>query len=149
MKFGQSTHLRLILKAGFSYFAIVFAAGFGLGIGRVLWAVPRFGPRTAELMEMPLMLVAIVLAAFWVCRRFAVPPRIWPRLGTGLVALGLSLLAEVSVVLQLRGLSVAEYWASRDPVSGTVYIAMLGVFAAMPWLITSSRSELNSESNSP
>lgn len=35
----------------------------------------------------------------------------------------------------LRGLSVKEYLATRDPVSGTVYYVMLGVFAIMPLLV--------------
>jgi hypothetical protein len=118
------------------YFGIVFTVGFILGPIRILWAVPRFGARVAELMEMPLMLVAIALAALWVVRRLSVPPGLWPRLGMGSVALGLLLLAEFGAVLQLRGLSIAEYLANRDPVSGTVYGLMLGLFAVMPWLIS-------------
>jgi len=51
------------LRAGVLYFAVVFGAGFILGPIRLLWAVPRFGPRIAELMEMPIMLVVIVVAA--------------------------------------------------------------------------------------
>lgn len=43
-----------ILKAGALYFALAFGAGFVLGTIRVLWAVPRFGERTAELMETPI-----------------------------------------------------------------------------------------------
>ncbi|MGB3496484.1 MAG: hypothetical protein WBA57_27400 [Elainellaceae cyanobacterium] len=125
----------LILKAGLLYFAAVFAVGFGLGIVRVLWAVPQFGTRMAELIEMPFMLVATILSALWVVRRLAVPPGAWTRLCMGFVALGCLLLAELSVVLQLRGLSIAEYLSDRDPISGSVYLLMLGVFAVMPWLI--------------
>ena len=128
--------LGLTLQAGLLYFAAVFAVGFVLGTVRVLWAVPRFGPRGAELMEMPLMLVATILAAMWVVRWLAVPPGGWTRLGLGLVALGCLLLTEFTVVLQLQGLSIAEYVANRDPVSGIVYILMLALFALMPWLLT-------------
>ncbi len=46
-----------IFKAGVLYFTIVF--DFVLGPIRVLWLVPRFGTRMAELMEMPIMLVVI------------------------------------------------------------------------------------------
>jgi hypothetical protein len=35
----------------------------------------------------------------------------------------------------LRGLSIREYVAGLDPVSGTVYFAMLGAFAVMPLLV--------------
>lgn len=34
----------------------------------------------------------------------------------------------------LAGREFAEYIGSRDPVSGSVYVGMLLVFAAMPWL---------------
>jgi hypothetical protein len=51
-----------ILKAGTLYFALVFGAGFVLGPIRILWAVPRFGTRMAELVETPLMLVVTILA---------------------------------------------------------------------------------------
>jgi len=57
------------------------------------------------------------------------------RLGMGFVALGLMLVAEFGFVLWLRGLSIREYLASRDPVSQTVYYLMLGMFAIMPFLI--------------
>lgn len=121
-----------ILKIGALYFSVVFGAGFALGPIRVLWAVPRFGERTAELMEAPIMLVVIVVAARWICRRFTVPLTPSGRLGAGLAALGLLLVAEFAVVLWLRGLTIHEYFASRDPVAGMVYILMLAIFALMP-----------------
>lgn len=124
-----------IVKAGVLYFAIVFGAGFVLGPIRLLWAVPRFGTRMAELMEAPVMLVVTIIAARWIVRRLALPPAPSSRLGMGCIALGLMLVAEFTLVLWLRGLSISEYLASRDPVPGTVYYAMLGVFAIMPLLM--------------
>lgn len=124
-----------VLKAGALYFALVFGAGFALGPVRILWIEPRFGARTAELMEAPVMLAVIVFAARFVVRRLAVPSNTYSRLGMGFAALGLMVAAEFTLVLRLRGLSISEYLASRDPVSGTVYYAMLGVFALMPLLV--------------
>ena len=106
-----------------------------LGPIRILWVVPRFGTRMAELMETPIMFVVILVAAGWIVRRLAVPSTLSSRLGMGCVALGLILVAEFTLVLWLRGLSISEYLASRDPVSGTVYYVMLGVFAVMPLLV--------------
>lgn len=123
-----------ILKAGILYSALVFGAGFVLGPTRILWLVLRFGIRLAELMETPIMLVGVIFAARWVVRRFTLPPT-FSRLSVGLIALGLLLIAEFTLVLQLRGLTIAEYLTSRDPVSGTVYYAMLGVFTVMPLLV--------------
>jgi hypothetical protein len=125
-----------ILKAGVLYFALVFGAGFVLGPIRILWAVPRFGTRVAELMEAPIMFVVTILAARWVVRRLTVPPKASSRFGMGCVGLGLMLVAEFTLVLWLRGLSISEYLASRDPVSGTVYYVMLGVFCIMPLLVS-------------
>jgi hypothetical protein len=124
-----------ILKAGALYFALVFGAGFVLGTIRILWLVPNVGTRTAELIETPIMLVVTILAARWIARRLAVPPTPATRLGVGLVGLGLLLVAEFALVLWLRGLTIDQYFASRDPVAGMVYIVMLGVFAIMPLLV--------------
>ena len=62
-------------------------------------------------------------------------PALSGRLGTGCIALSLLLVAEFTLVLRLRGLSISQYLASRDPVSGTVYYLMLGVFAIVPLLV--------------
>ena len=124
-----------ILKAGVLYFGLVFGVGFVLGTIRTLWVVLRVGTRMAELMETPFMLVVTILAARWTVLRFAVPSTPPARFGMGFVALGLLLLAEFGLVLWFRGLSIRDYLATRDPVSGTVYYVMLGVFAIMPLLV--------------
>ena len=123
------------LKGGVLYFAIVFGTGFLLGPIRILWVVPRVGARTAELLEAPIMLVISIAAARWIVRRLAVPRGLSSRLAMGLTALAFMLVAEFSLVLRLRGLSIREYMATRDPVSGTVYYLTLAVFAILPALI--------------
>ena len=124
-----------ILKAGVLYFALVFGAGFVLGTVRTLWVVPRVGTREAELMETPVMLAVTIVAAWWIVFRFAVPSVPSARLGMGFVALVLMLVAEFGFVLWIRGLSIREYFAKRDPVSEAVYYVMLAVFAVMPLLV--------------
>ena len=124
-----------ILKAGLLYFVFVFGAGFVLGTIRTIWIVPRFGARTAELMETPIMFVITVLAARWVVRHLLLPFTLATRLGVGSVALAFLLAVEFTVVLWLRGLTIGEYIQQRDPVAGIVYILMLGVFAVMPALV--------------
>jgi hypothetical protein len=124
-----------ILKAGAFYYALVFGTGFVLGTFRVLWIVQRLGTRMAELTETPIMLLVSIVAARWVVKRLAVPSTRFARLGMGCVALGLLLISEFILVLWLRGMSIGEYLANRDPVSGTVYYAVLGLFAIMPLLV--------------
>ena len=126
------------MNRGFVYLILVFGVGFILGIIRVLWVAPRLGERTAELLEMPLMLATIYLAASFTTRRFKASRRV-EYLHSGLVALVLLLLVEFSVVLGLQGLSIREYLADRDPVAGGVYVIMLIVFAMMPWLLNLSK----------
>lgn len=122
-----------ILKAGAVYFALVFGAGFILGPIRILLIVPRVGERVAELIEAPLMLIIVIIAARWVVHSFRVP--LSDRLAIGLLALTLGLLFEFTLVLKLRGLTLTEYFRTRDPVSGTVYYLTLGLFAVMPLLV--------------
>jgi hypothetical protein len=124
-----------ILKTGVIYFILVFGAGFILGPIRLLLVVPHFGTRMAELIEMPIMIAVIIAAARWIVRRFSLPPTPGSRLGMGFIALSLLLVAEFSLVLWLRGLSISEYLATRDPVSGTVYYMSLAVFAIMPHIV--------------
>lgn len=54
---------------------------------------------------------------------------------TGCIALLLMLAAEFGLVLPIRGISVRQYLATRDRVSGTAYYVMLIVFAVMPLLV--------------
>lgn len=124
-----------IFKAGAAYFALVFGAGFVLGAIRVPFLVPRVGERIAELIETPFMLVVVVLAARLIARRFALPVHASIRLGVGAVALALLIVAEFVLIMSIRAESVGEYIASRDPVSGTVFLLMLALFALMPLLL--------------
>lgn len=128
------------IKAGITYFALVFGAGFVLGMIRVPFLVPRLGERVAELVEMPFMLVAILLAARFIIRRFSLPANVLARLGAGFVALGLLVAAEVLLAVALQDRTLGEYVASRDPVSGSVYLAMLALFAVMPLVLARATS---------
>ena len=121
------------LLAGVAYFALAFGAGFCLAFIRIPFLEPRLGARWAELVEMPVMLAVIVWASRGMVRRFAVPPAAVPRLAMGLIALACMLAAEFGLVLALRGMTIAQYFATRDPVSGTVYYLMLLVFALLPY----------------
>lgn len=125
-------------KLAAAYFVLVFGAGFALGIVRVSWLVARWGERAAELAEMPLMFVVIVLAARWVARRGALQTAA-AALGVGFAAVGLLLLAEAVLVVALQARSLADYVAGRDPVAGGAYLALLLLMALLPWLLARRR----------
>ena len=126
-------------QAGFVYFALVFGVGFALGSIRVPILVPRIGVRYAELLEMPFMFFAVLLSARYIVGRYRLPPVLSVRLSVGFIALALLLTAELLLNMLVLRQSLAEYVASRDPVSGTFYLVMLGLFAVMPWLVRGSQ----------
>lgn len=120
------------LKAAALYFAVVFAAGFVFGSIRVPFLVPRLGVRVAELSEAPLMLAVILFASRRVVRRFVLTPQ--EALKVGLLAFVLLLALELLLAHVMSRLTIREYISSRDPISGAVYVALLLIFAASPWL---------------
>ena len=123
---------RILVRAAGLYFLLVFGAGVILGSVRVPFLVPRIGERLAELAEMPVMFVVIYFAARYVSRRFLLPEQLPVRLKVGILALLMAVCAELLFAAVLAGRSVGAYIASRDPVSGSVYLTMLILFAAMP-----------------
>lgn len=123
------------LIASVVYFALTFGAGFCLAFIRIPFLEPRLGPRWAELVELPAMIVVIVFACRWTLRRLAVPPNAGARLVMGSAALALMLTAEFRLVLSLRGMTIEQYFATRDPVSGAAYYLSLLFLAALPLLV--------------
>jgi hypothetical protein len=117
----------------FVYFLLVFSAGFALAFIRIPFLIPAFGVRAAELLEAPVMIAVIV----WASRRLA---RCNPTLGrprrlaAGFIALALLVMAELAVAYFLGARSPGQYIASRDPVSGGVYLASLLFFTVAPAL---------------
>jgi len=130
-----SSNTTQVIKAGFAYFALVFGSGVVLGSIRVPFLVPRLGERIAELIEMPFTFVVILLSARYIARHFALLATTSVRLTVGLLALGLALAAEMLLAVAIQKQSLGEYIASRDPVSGTVFLLMLVLFALMPLII--------------
>jgi len=131
---GISEQGRRTLKTASIYFALVFGAGFLLGIIRIAWIVPEIGTRWGELLEMPIMLVVILLSARRVSRHVGAPTH---ALFVGLLSLAFLVIAEFSFAFLLRHLTPPDYIASRDPVAGTVYVVLLVVLAVMPALLAS------------
>lgn len=127
--------LAQVSRAAATYFGLVFGAGFIFGLIRVPFLLPRLGVRYSELLEMPLMLVAIIWSARFVVRRFALRPAPGVRLSVGCLALAVLILAELAVAYCFQGQTPGDNIASRDAVSGIAYLAMLGLFALMPLFV--------------
>ncbi len=123
-----------IILAGLVYFAFVLGTGFVLGMFRVPILVPRIGERWAELAEMPIMAGVIFFAAGYILRRFPEVRHRGRSLMVGFLAFTLSVCAELGLAVILQSQTLGEFVASRDKVSGSVYLIMLVVFALMPRL---------------
>ncbi|MGG6270519.1 hypothetical protein ACQ4M3_37870 [Leptolyngbya sp. AN03gr2] len=125
--------LRIFRLSGL-YFTIVFGAGFILGPIRVLMLEPRLGTRIAELPEMPVMLLVILVAAGWISQRFTQDLSASERFSIGALAVIGVLIADTSVGVFLRGMTVAEVFLRRDAVSSIAYYGLLALCAILPWL---------------
>jgi len=73
-----------------------------------------------------------ILAAQWVVRHVQISPLRSRRLAMGGIALGLMLMAELTLGLWIRGTTIREYFGARDPISGAVYFMTLGALALIP-----------------
>ena len=116
------------------YFALVFGTGFALGVLRTLLLEPRIGAQTAELLELPLMVLVSAWAAGFCLRRLG--RRLARReVGVAGAAAVLLLLAfELGVVLLLPGDSLGAWLASRATAAGAACGAAVAVYGALPWL---------------
>lgn len=124
-----------IVKFGLLYSTLVFVAGFILGRIRLLFVVPKIGERYAELIEMPIMLIGIFDSARFIVRKLQSEVKLNSYLYIGILALLVLLIFEFTLVLGLQGMSIEEYFVSRDPISGTAYVLSLLIYMLMPLLI--------------
>jgi hypothetical protein len=120
------------LKAAFSYFAAVFAAGFLLGVARTLLIVPLTGDLPAVALELPVILTVSWLACGWALRRHPVARDTGARLVMGLASLILLLAAELAVSTLIAGRSLQEHIALYR--TAPVLLGLCGqlVYAALP-----------------
>jgi len=100
---------RRTLVAGVAYFALVFAAGFVLGVLRVLVLSPRLGEAVAVAIELPVMLVLAWLVCGWLVRHLRVPAEWRFRAGMGGLAFALLMAAEALLGTLGQGVSLAAH----------------------------------------
>lgn len=127
--------MKLTLVLASIYFGVVFAVGFVLGAIRITFLLPRLGERYAELIEMPVMLLVVFLTARWFVTRFSLIGKVTAPLMIGFIASGMLLAVEFSMVLWLRGLTLEQFFANRDPVAGTAYYLAVILFALAPLIL--------------
>ena len=120
------------ITAGVMYFAVVFAAGFVLGVLRTLVLLPHVGPALAVMIELPLILGF----AWWACARIL--RRLCLTRGEavlmGVVAFSLLMLGEAGISVWLAGRSLQQHLALYA--QAPHWLGLLGQlgFAGFPWL---------------
>jgi hypothetical protein len=121
------------IRAGFAYAGVVFAAGFALGVLRVLVLVPRLGEIASVLLELPVMLAL----SWWLCgavlRRIRVAADVEDRILMGGTALLVLWFAE-AVMLAVLGTPVPQIPAAFVVGGGAIGVTGQLVFAAFPLL---------------
>lgn len=122
----------IAIRAGFAYFALIFALGFLLGTVRTLALEPMLGEGRAILLELPIMLFASHAAARWLVRRLAVPEALSSRLLMGSFALGLLLAAELLLGFLLNGLPLADALAAMGKPARLPGLLAQLLFGLMP-----------------
>lgn len=121
-----------VLLAAAAYFALVFAAGFVLGVIRTLWLAPAVGPLAAVAIELPVILGVAWLACGRVLRRWPLAPAQAAVMGA--LAFALLLGAEAALSLLLAGRSLADHLALYAQAPNLLGLAGQIAFAALPWL---------------
>ena len=124
-----------VITAAVVYFAAVFGVGFMLGPIRVLWLEPTLGKTLAVLCEVPLLLMAMVWAAWLVPKRLYLAPSFTSLAAMGIGALLLQQLADFAVGFGMRGMGPAEQLQQFATPAGLIYGVSLLAFAVMPLLI--------------
>ena len=121
-----------MLGAGALYFAVMFGLGLLLGVVRTIFLEPWLGAAWAVAVEAVPMIAAMIAVAPWSARLFDLPPAVLSRLGMGMVALALLVLAETSLDALFRGRLL---WSERlQTLAGQIGIGLQLLFAAMPAL---------------
>ena len=120
-----------VLKAGATYFAIVYMVGFLLGAMRVFLLVPRVGETVAVLLEAPVILGASWIASRWSVSRFAVQTAAAPRFAMGGIAFGLLIVAEAGVSILIVGTDLLDVYRS---VPGIIGLAAQVLFGLLPFV---------------
>lgn len=118
------------LAAGALYFAVVFAAGFGLGVLRTVVLMPRVGALVAVLVELP-----IILGIAWVaCSRILRHRRLscGGACIMGASAFVLLMAAEAGVSTLLAGRSLSAHLALYAEPPHLLGLAGQVVFALLP-----------------
>jgi hypothetical protein len=130
--------LSTISRLAFTYFGVVFSTGFFFGTIRHLYVIPKFNlpPAHAEIIEAPLMFMAVIAWANWLVNRYKVPAKASVRMIVGLLGLGFMACVEFMGRRFAGGRGPpkesGEGWTGA---ARALYLFDLILFGIMPWIL--------------
>lgn len=122
------------VRAGFLYFALVFAAGFALGTLRAFLLSPVLGETFAVLLELPAILIISWIASRDTISRLGVPREVPTGAAMGAVAFALLIVADALVDKALVGRGLAEHFRAYEFAPGQLGLGAQILFALFPTL---------------
>lgn len=132
---------RRALTAGTVYFALVFLAGFALGIVRVLVVAPRTGAVAAVLLESPVILAVGWAVSRGCVARFGVGRSPGLRLAMGGWAFALLMAAEAALAVWVFGRGLADHVGAYLTLPGALGLAAQLGFALIPLIQARPRGD--------
>jgi hypothetical protein len=122
------------MRAGFYYFAIIFAVGFVLGVLRTIALVtfPNVSPLSAVIVELPIILFIAWMVCGRLVARLNIAHDVVATSAMGVTALVLLLSAEAGLSVGLNGLSLQEHISLYNQTSHVAGLVGQLAFAVMP-----------------
>lgn len=129
------------LRLGAFYGAIGFAIGFVFGTLRELLLIPWLGEDTGRLLEFPLVVLGVVIAARWLFNEPAAGA--WPlRLLSGVIGVVVLVALESALALGALRMPLEAYLRGYDITQGALFPLGLLIMALAPVLTVRSRANL-------
>ncbi len=120
--------------AAFSYFAVVFGAGFALGALRMIMVAPYLGTMGAIVLEVPIMLAISWYACRSIITNFDIPATVAQGLVMGGIAFALLMAAELALSVVLLGRTIAQHLAGYADAGTMLGLAAQIAFGLFPVL---------------
>lgn len=122
------------LRLGSVYFAVVFAAGFVLGVARTLWIAPQVGELAAVALESPVMIAVSAAACFAVLGRAPAGFSASQAWAMGGFAFALLIAAEMVLATAWMGTAPQDLLSAYARPEAMLGLAGQVVFALLPRL---------------
>ncbi|KAH7169849.1 uncharacterized protein B0J16DRAFT_351654 [Fusarium flagelliforme] len=130
--------LPTIPRLVFTYVGVVFATGFFFGTIRRLYVIPKYNlpPSNAEIIEAPLMFIAVIIWANWLVNHYKIPAKAPFRITVGLLGLGVMACLELIGGIFVGDRGPAENGEGWTGIARALYLFNFILFGIMPWILT-------------